>query len=99
MRPRPALRLLSVLLLAPAHSPAGVSPPAAGRGTIGEIQRANPGREGGIVHSCIYVADDIVFTRNGYSYQMPWTLATMRDMLAAYPEDSALEVHAFRRKG
>lgn len=53
---------------------------------------------GEILHSCVYVVDDIVFTKNGYSYQMPWALNTMRDMLAAYPEDSSLEVHAFRRK-
>lgn len=53
---------------------------------------------GDIVHSCVYVADDIVFTKNGYSYQMPWSLNTINDMLAAYPDEAALEINVFRRR-
>ncbi len=54
--------------------------------------------DGQIVHSCIHIADDIVFTKNGYSFQMPWVLNTLPDLRAAYPSDPPLLIHAFRRK-
>lgn len=53
---------------------------------------------GEVIHSCVFIADDIVFTKNGYSYQMPWVLATIRDVLAAYPEEPPLERIAYRPK-
>ncbi|HYC72577.1 MAG TPA: hypothetical protein VEB66_15310 [Opitutaceae bacterium] len=52
--------------------------------------------DGTAVHSCVYVADEIVFTKNGYSYQMPWVLATIGDVLAAYPQEPALEQVVYR---
>ena len=54
--------------------------------------------DGSVVHSCVYVADDIVFTKNGSSFAMPWMLMSLNDVIAFYPADSSLTVRAFRRK-
>ena len=51
------------------------------------------------VHSCIYIADDIVFTKNGSSHTMPWILMTMSDLEAYYPEDPPLRRVTYRMKG
>jgi hypothetical protein len=37
-------------------------------------------REGQAVHSSVYVADDIVFTKNGASRKKPWVLMKMADV-------------------
>lgn len=71
-------------------------PPEVPRGLGDVLLLVRP--SGQIVHSCVFVADDIVFTKNGYSYQMPWTLSTVEDMLAAYPDEPDLSFHAFRRR-
>lgn len=55
-----------------------------------------PGGE--VIHSCIYLADEIVFTKNGQSSSVPWTLTTLPDLQASYPAQPALEIRAFRRK-
>ena len=54
--------------------------------------------DGEVIHSCIYICDDIVFTRNGHSAAIPWILTTLTDLQAFYPAEPALEVHAFRKK-
>lgn len=36
------------------------------------------------IHSAIYLADDIVFTKNGNNFQMPWKLMRLSDLLAVY---------------
>ncbi len=54
-------------------------------------------RPGGVViHSCVYVADDIVFTKNGASFAMPWILMALDDVLAFYPSAPPLEVRRYR---
>lgn len=55
--------------------------------------------DGAVIHSCVYVADEIVFTKNGSSAMMPWMLMTLRDVIAFYPAEPALTVQAFRLKG
>jgi hypothetical protein len=40
--------------------------------------------KGGVIHSAVYVADDLVFTKNGINYAQPWILMHMRDLLALY---------------
>ena len=37
-----------------------------------------------MVHSCVYVAEDIVFTKNGNGWDTPWTLALLEDVLSLY---------------
>jgi hypothetical protein len=40
--------------------------------------------KGGVIHSAVYVADDLVFTKNGINYAQPWILMRMKDLLALY---------------
>ncbi|MFT5471109.1 MAG: hypothetical protein ACI8UO_006242 [Verrucomicrobiales bacterium] len=40
---------------------------------------------GEFIHSCVYIADDIVFTKNGISQINPWILMREADMLSRYP--------------
>jgi len=51
-----------------------------------------------IVHSCVYIADNIVFTKNGTSFAMPWLLMTLPDVQSFYASDESLQVFAFRLK-
>jgi len=37
-----------------------------------------------MVHSCVYVAEDIVFTKNGNGWDTPWTLALLPDVFSLY---------------
>jgi hypothetical protein len=50
------------------------------------------------VHMCNYIADDIVFTKNGTNYFAPWVLMKMPDMLARYTSDQPLQMAVFRHK-
>jgi hypothetical protein len=38
-----------------------------------------------IKHSAVYLADDLVFTKNGNNYSQPWMLMRIPDLLATYP--------------
>jgi len=47
-------------------------------------------------HSCVYVADNIVFTKNGSQSYMPWQLMELGDVCALYSTDPPLETRIFR---
>lgn len=49
-------------------------------------------------HSCVFVADDIVYTKNGSNIAMPWILMRFDDLLAKYRQDFEVEIRAFRMK-
>jgi hypothetical protein len=55
------------------------------------------------IHAAVYVADDLVFTKNGEDYRQPWILMHMADMVdtyaVKYPIRGSLKVQFFRRKG
>lgn len=51
-----------------------------------------------VIHSCVHIADDIVFTKNGAAEVMPWILMNLSDVIAFYPADPPLTVRAYRRK-
>jgi hypothetical protein len=55
-----------------------------------------------VVHAAAYLADDVVFTKNGESYTQPWILMHMADMLDTYtvhhPKSGPLKTLYFRRK-
>lgn len=57
---------------------------------------------GSAVHAATYIADDIVFTKNGATYTQPWILMRIDDMLAMYsipyPAEHPLKVLYYRRK-
>ncbi|MEW6306583.1 MAG: hypothetical protein AB1705_24215 [Verrucomicrobiota bacterium] len=54
--------------------------------------------EEGIVHAAVYIAEDMVFTKNGAHPMQPWTIMPIEDVRAAYPSDQPLEQAAFRLK-
>lgn len=49
-------------------------------------------------HSCVFIADNIVFTKNGSNVAMPWILMRIDDLLAKYRQDFEVEIRAFRLK-
>ena len=54
--------------------------------------------EGDVIHSCIYIADDIVYTKNGASPNAPWILMALSDVIAFYPTTTSLDIQFFRAK-
>jgi len=56
-----------------------------------------------VLHSSVYIADDIVFTKNGAIPTEPWRLMKIDDMKsyysAYYQSEGALNVVYFRKKG
>lgn len=54
-------------------------------------------------HSAIYLADGIVYTKNGKSPILPWTLSTVADVAAEYSytlgEGEKIAVSYYRQKG
>jgi hypothetical protein len=55
-------------------------------------------QQGKPVHSCVHVADDVVFTRNGTSFLQPWVLMRLSDLLAVYPSDTPYRIVTYRSK-
>ncbi len=55
-----------------------------------------------VIHAAAYIADDIVFTKNGESYTQPWILMHMEDMLDTYavkhPSSGPLKPLYYRKK-
>lgn len=51
-------------------------------------------------HSCVYLAGDVVYTKNGRSLYAPWTVSHLSDVKALYPEvdGQPLRVQGFRKK-
>ena len=39
---------------------------------------------GQAIHSAVYLADDIVFTKNGSNYAQPWVLMRMKNLIGMY---------------
>jgi len=55
-------------------------------------------RDNSVVHSCIVIADDIVYTKNGGQPSAPWILMSLSDVVAFYPSDEPLIVQYYRSK-
>ena len=55
-----------------------------------------------VIHVAAYVADDLVFTKNGEDFRQPWLLMHMADMMETYavkyPSSGALRTQFFRKK-
>jgi hypothetical protein len=51
-----------------------------------------------IKHSAVYLADDLVFTKNGSNYRQPWMLMHIPDLLASYPAAPAMKPVYMRLK-
>jgi hypothetical protein len=55
--------------------------------------------DGSSIHSAVYIADGIVFTKNGPSLATPYVFSTMEDMLAFYPSSEKITLTYYRRAG
>jgi hypothetical protein len=63
-------------------------------GDVVLLERAN----GEVIHACVYIADDFVFSKNGVDPEQPWVLMRMADMLALYyPVDRSGHLAFMRR--
>lgn len=51
-----------------------------------------------VKHSAVFIADNIVFTKNGNNYRQPWMLMRIPDLLATYPATPPMKVIYMRRK-
>ena len=76
--------------------------PIAGDPSYGDILiLTNP--DGEILHSAVFIADDIVFTKNGATAIYPWMFSTVADLLKQYtfhaPDGQQLVLRYFRNKG
>lgn len=55
-------------------------------------------KNGDAFHSCIYIADDIVFTKNGRNVLSPWVFMKLEDVRKIYLFDDNGRVQGFRTK-
>lgn len=49
------------------------------------------------LHMCVYIADDVVFTKNGANTQQPWVLMHLPEMLSQYDREKPFQVRVYRR--
>ena len=54
--------------------------------------------QGTVFHSAVYIADNILFTKNGPTPTRPWVLMPLDQMLQFYPRTSAVSCRYFRRR-
>jgi hypothetical protein len=87
------------------HEPAGIEKilrdnylPASGDPRFGDIILLTL-PDGSSIHSAVYIADGVVFTKNGPSLATPFVFSTLEDMLAFYPSSERLNLTYYRRTG
>ena len=71
--------------------------PVPGSPTFGDVVLFST-PEHNIVHAAVYVADDILFTKNGPSAISPWLLMTQDEVRASFPAYEKLNVTYYRLK-
>lgn len=54
--------------------------------------------KGDAVHSCIYLADDMVFTKNGRNAFQPWVILTLKDLNKVYMHGTTKTIQGYRHK-
>jgi len=55
-------------------------------------------QDGNAIHSGVYLADDIIFTKNGNNHMQPWMLMRIKDVLAMYSWANAATLAVYRDK-
>ena len=50
------------------------------------------------IHSVVYIADDIIFTKNGYNCAQPWMLMRLDDLLARYTANAPPKTLVYRKR-
>lgn len=51
-----------------------------------------------VLHSCVFIADDIVYTKNGENILAPWVFQRMDDVMAIYQGDASVRIQGYRIK-
>jgi hypothetical protein len=54
--------------------------------------------DGNAIHSCVYIADDIVYTKNGENMAAPWLLMKIGDVKRIYSHLGQTNVQGYRLK-
>lgn len=54
--------------------------------------------QGDALHVAVYIAQDIVFTKNGVNVLQPWVLMRMDDMMSYFPSPEPVRIAIFRKK-
>ncbi len=54
--------------------------------------------QGNAYHSCVYIADNLVFTKNGENEMIPWLLTRFDDVQQLYSREPNYKIQAYRRK-
>jgi hypothetical protein len=54
--------------------------------------------DGNAIHSAVYIADDIVFTKNGNNYAQPWVLMRLPNLLGLYSVTDTPRMSCYRHK-
>lgn len=49
-----------------------------------------------VVHSCVFIAEDIVFTKNGENIVAPWVLQRLEDVSSIYQPDDSVRIQGYR---
>jgi hypothetical protein len=69
---------------------------------LGDLVFLAAGENKNAIHVAAYVADDLVFTKNGEDLRQPWMLMHIADMIESYavkyPKSGTLEAQFFRKK-
>lgn len=55
-------------------------------------------QNGNAIHSAVFIADDIVFTKNGNNYAQPWIMMRLPNLLALYNVSDTPRVACYRHK-
>jgi hypothetical protein len=66
---------------------------------LGDVLFFTDTQSGDAYHSCAYIADDIVFTKNGRSPLQPWVLMKLEKVKNLYDLHFRTDTTAYRRKG
>ncbi len=65
---------------------------------LGDLLILQPRKTGGVSQSCIFIADDIVYTKNGRSLTQPFMLMKISDLVATQPGDGPAIASVWRQK-
>ena len=66
-------------------------------GQLGDIMvMLSPSGE--VVHSCVFLAGELVFTKNGGQRTLPWMLMTLGDLKEYFSTEGELTLRAYRRR-
>ena len=65
----------------------------------GDVIFLMDGPSGNAVHSCVYLADDLVFTKNGRGPTQPWVVMKLDDVVTYYGMFYSPQIACYRHNG